>query len=115
MAELCLVHCFGKAEEAEGHDHQAGVEVMESLLGGAREAARAACGEAYREAPLLAEEYLARAIVSLAALGVRQGEAAALPGQRAEMVMLVLSAFFGAEEAGRAWRGFLAASVPVDV
>jgi AcrR family transcriptional regulator len=102
MAEFCLVHCFGAAERAEGHDFEAGVAAVARLLGGAREEARERRGPDYAEAPPLTEEYLARTMVSLAAQFIIRGWAAELPAQRWEMVMLALSAFFGSKEAGRA-------------
>ncbi len=103
LAELCLVHCFGAATEAEGHDHEAGVGMIAELLAGGREARRARLGRDYSEPPALTEDYLARTTVSLAALKLRQGQGEALPEHRAEIVMLAASAFFGAEEAGRLW------------
>jgi hypothetical protein len=99
-AELCLVHCFGAAEPAAGHDFEAGVMAMVGLLEGGRETA---AGDQRPPLPPLAEECLARMIVALAAQRLQQEEAAELPEQRAEMTMLALSTFLGPEEAGRAW------------
>jgi AcrR family transcriptional regulator len=104
LAELCLVHCFGAAAEAEGHDYEAGVGLIAELLAGGREAGRERLGRDYCEPPALVEDYLARTIVSLAALKLKQGQGKTLPEHRAEMVMLSASAFFGAEEAGRLYR-----------
>ena len=104
LAELCLVHSASAPDEARGHDSQAGIETMAGLLCGGREAGREVCGELYHDPPALSEEYLARAIVSVTALRVGQGEAATLPAHREEMVMLAASSFLGAELAGPACR-----------
>lgn len=106
LAELCLVHSVGAAKEAEGCDYQAAVEEMTEVMRGGREAGRAACGEAYRDPPAETEQFLARAVVSLAAIRVRQeGAAEVLPEHRDELVMLAASAFFGTETAWSMWRG----------
>jgi AcrR family transcriptional regulator len=105
LTELCLVHSPGAAPESRTHDFEAGVEVVLGLLAGGREAGKTVCGEAYRDPGPLAEEYLARSIVSLAALRISQGKVARLPEHRDEMLLLAANAFFGPEEAGRAWRG----------
>jgi hypothetical protein len=99
-AELCLVHCFGAAEAAAGHDFEAGVAMVAGLLEGGRELAE---NRQRPPAPPMTEECLARMIVSLAAQRLQRGEAAELPGQRGEMAVLALSTFLGPEEAGRVW------------
>jgi AcrR family transcriptional regulator len=104
LAELCLLHSLGAVEEAQGNDNEAAVAAMVEVLDGGRAAGRAARGMAYREPPALAEDYLARMIVSLAALRVRRGEVAALAEQRSELVILVASPFLGSEQAEQAWR-----------
>jgi AcrR family transcriptional regulator len=98
-AELCLVHSREAAAEAGGLGFEAAVEAMTEVIQGGREAGRAALGERYRDPPLQVEEFLAGAIVSLAALRVRQGEARLLPTHRAEMVQLAATPFLGAEQA----------------
>jgi hypothetical protein len=97
LAEFCLVHCFG-AEQSVGHDYEAAVGALVTLLGSGREDGRERRGTAYREPPPLSEEYLARMIVSLAALRLTQGRATELPGERPEMAKMVISTLSGAEE-----------------
>lgn len=92
LAELCLVHSLGASEEAAGHDQQAAVETMIKVL------TRGWEGPAV--SPLL-EEYVARAIVSLATLRITEGKAASLPEHRRELVMLAATAFCGVDEAAR--------------
>lgn len=77
LAEFCLVHCFGAADSAEGHDFEAGVATIAALIS---------------DQPSLAEDYLARTIVSLAALKLRQGQAKTLPAHRKQMAALVANA-----------------------
>lgn len=96
LAELCLVHCFAGAEEARGHDYEAGVRAMTETMRGARTAATSTVGPVHLGPPAVTEELLARGVVSLAALQARRGEPAALVGQREEAIALVAAAFPGA-------------------
>jgi AcrR family transcriptional regulator len=89
LAEFCLVHAFGLPRRSAGRDFEAAVEIIAARLHGGRDAAREELGPNYRDPPPLTEDYLARAVVSLAALKLRQGAAAALAEHRDEMVMLV--------------------------
>lgn len=99
LAELCLVHSFGAAAQSEGVDYEAGVETMIEVIGDGRAAGKAAVGDAYCEPLPQVEEFLARAILSLAATRVRRGEAGRLPAQRGELVRLAATPFLGAEKA----------------
>jgi AcrR family transcriptional regulator len=98
LAELCLVHSFGAAVEAEGFDYEAGVGTMIDVMNGGREAGKAAATDGHTEPPPQVEEFLARSIVSLAATRVRKGEAERLPEHRDELVRLAATPFFGSEE-----------------
>jgi AcrR family transcriptional regulator len=97
LAELCLVHSAGTTGEAPAHYYEAVVELAIRLIAGGRVAGLAANRKSYRDPGPLIEEYLARSIVSLAALRLRQGGAKQLPGQREEMTLLVANAFLGSE------------------
>jgi hypothetical protein len=86
LAELCLVHSCGLPEEAAGHDFEATVDEVGRMLSAARGQ------EGRRPLPLL-EEYLARAIVSLAASRALQGEVDELVAERPAMVALVAASY----------------------
>ncbi len=96
LAELLLVHSFGVELGPEDRGYDAGVTELSALL----ERGRAVAAERGLPEPNpLAEEYLARVVVSLAALKVRQGEADSLPGEVHEMATLVATGYLGAEAA----------------
>jgi AcrR family transcriptional regulator len=102
LAELLLVHSFGVELGAEDRGYDAGVAELSALL----ERGRAAAAErGLAEPNPLAEEYLARVVVSLAGLKVRQGEAASLLGEVHEMTTLVVTGYLGAEAASLVGRG----------
>ncbi len=101
LAELCLVHSLTAPVESEGHGFEAGVEAMTGALGGGRDAGLLARGERYSEPPPQAEELLARGIVSLASLRIRQGEAKELPALCDELVQLAATPFLGIEGTSR--------------
>jgi hypothetical protein len=86
LAELCLVHSYGLLEEAAGHDFEATVDEVARMLSAARRQ------EGRRAVPLL-EEYLARAIVSLAASRALQGGVDGLAAERPAMVTLVAASY----------------------
>lgn len=104
LAELCLVHSAKRTGEAPAHYYEATVDFVIGLIAGGRVAGMAAIGAGYRDPGPLTEEYLARTIVSLAAMRLRQDLAKQLPEHRDEMTLLVANAFLGSEEASRAWR-----------
>jgi AcrR family transcriptional regulator len=104
LAEFCLVHSYGIPERSAGRDFEAAVELIAARLQGGREAAREELGADYQEPPPRTEDYLARTVVSLAALKLRQGDAPTLVEHRDEMVLLVASGMVGAVEAARLWR-----------
>jgi AcrR family transcriptional regulator len=94
-AEFCLVHGFGAPEQAEGCDFEAMVALLRRLLQEGREDLRQD-GHLCRPEPAAGtEDYLARAIASLAGNLVLSGRAGALPGYAREMCALVGGAFFG--------------------
>jgi AcrR family transcriptional regulator len=96
LAELLLVHSFGVELRATDRGYDAAVAELSTLL----ERGRAAAAELGLPEPSpIAEEYLARVIVSLAALKVRQGEPASLPGEVHEMTVLVVTGYLGPEAA----------------
>lgn len=94
LAELLLVHSF--AVQMDDRDFDAGVAAMVTLLAGGREASPA------KGAPVpLTEDYLARVIISLAVLKLRQGEGETLPSHGREMTLLVGHAYLGIEQTVR--------------
>jgi hypothetical protein len=86
LAELCLVHSHGRPEEATGNDFEAVVDALAQLLSAARR-------QDDRHPIPVTEEYLARAIVSLAALRVLQGEVDRLAAEGGTMVTLVATSY----------------------
>jgi AcrR family transcriptional regulator len=86
LAELCLVHSHTAPEEAAGNDFEAAVDAFVELLAAARKK-----GE-QRPIPLL-DEYLARAILSLAASRALEGELAGLVAEGRGMTALVAAAY----------------------
>jgi AcrR family transcriptional regulator len=100
LAALCLVHSQ-ESEAGRGRDYQAGVNVVVEMLAGGREAGREAQGSDYREPPPNTEEFLGQAIVSLAALHLRQGLAGGLRAHWMEMAVLTSTPFFGTDAAAR--------------
>jgi AcrR family transcriptional regulator len=94
FAALCLVHSQ-QSPAANGCDYQAGVNAVADMLAGGREAGRRARGRRYRDPPPNVEEFLGRAIVSIAAMRLRQGRAAGLRDQWMEMAVLASTPFFG--------------------
>ncbi len=102
LAELLLVHSFGVELGPEDRGYDAGVAELSALL----ERGRAAAAELGLPEPSpIAEEYLARVVVSLAALKVRQGEPASLLGEVREVATLVATTYLGEAAADRAPRG----------
>ncbi len=96
LAELFLIHSFAVQMDDEGRDFDAGVAAMVTLLAGGREES-----PAESEPVPLTEDYLARVIISLAVLKLRQGEGETLPSQGREMTLLVGNAYLGIEQAAR--------------
>jgi AcrR family transcriptional regulator len=96
LAELLLVHSAGFHHDDGGSDLDTGLEALAALLAGGRAQAAAAGGPVP-----LAEDYLTRAIVSLAALKLRQDEGETLPEHSREMTLLVGSVYLGNAETGR--------------
>jgi AcrR family transcriptional regulator len=101
LAELCLVHSLATLTDAEGCAYQSAVVTMSDLIAGGREAARAKLGTGRPIPPPEVEDFLARAIIALVALRIRQGALKELPGHRDELVRLVATPFFGNDEAAR--------------
>jgi AcrR family transcriptional regulator len=101
LAELCLIHSLAALTDGEGCAYQTAVVTMSELIGGGRGAAREELGGTHPTPPSEVEEFLARAIVSLVALRIRQGAVEELPGHRDELVRLVATPFFGNDEAAR--------------
>jgi AcrR family transcriptional regulator len=99
LAELCLVHAIAIG----GGDscHELATETLVATIRGGREAGREARGPAYRDPPPQIEELLAGGIIAVVALRLRRGEVAGLASLRGELVTLVVTPFFGLEEAGR--------------
>lgn len=93
LAELFLVHSFAVQMDDDERDFDAGVAAVVSLLAGGRENS-----PAEGEPPPLTEDYLARVIISLAALKLSQGEGETLPSHGREMTVLVGNAFLGIEQ-----------------
>lgn len=100
LAALCLVHSQ-ELPAARGHDYQAGVNIITAALAGGREAGRGACGSDYRDPPPDVEEFLAQAIVSFAAVRLRQGDAALLRDRWREMAVLASTPFLGPNAGSR--------------
>lgn len=96
LAELLLVHSFAVQMDDDGRDFDAGVAVMVALLAGGR-------GKEPAKGELIAltEDYLARVIISLAVLKLRQGEGKTLPSHGREMTVLVGNACLGIEQTTR--------------
>lgn len=103
-AELCLVHCFSAADLSAGNDFEAAVDLLADGLRGGRETGEALLGTAYVDPPASAEDFLARAIISLTSLKLRQGKVAELRAHREELVLLAATLFLSPAEAGRHWR-----------
>jgi AcrR family transcriptional regulator len=100
LAEMVLIHSHGVALEPGDPDLDAGVSALAVLLARGR-SERPQAGE-----PMpFAEDYLARVIVFLAALKVRQEEAPALPAETREMALLVGTSYLGIEETARILAG----------
>lgn len=97
LAELLLVHSFAVQMEDDDRDFDAGVAAMVALLAGGR-GRSAARGEPVLP---LTEDYLARVVISLAALKLRQGEEETLPFHGREMTFLVGNAYLGIEQTAR--------------
>jgi hypothetical protein len=96
LAELLLVHSFGLPRRAGDADFEAGVAAVVQLLAGGRLAAE---GYGRDPPPPLAEEYLGRMIVSLAALKLCQEDSEGLLADVRQMAMLVGNAYLGNERA----------------
>lgn len=92
LAELFLVHSFGVPCEPSDPQYETGIAAIEQLLIRGREE----CATSSEPMPL-AETYLARVIVSMATLKLRQGKARALPAQTREMTQLVGATYLGIE------------------
>lgn len=98
LAELFLVHA-GATRAAHGRDAaRAGAERFAALLRRGRTEAEA---DGRPPLPSIAEEYLSRAIVSLAARRVRDPDVGALPGQARGVTRLVAGFYLDAEDADR--------------
>jgi len=86
LAELCLVHSHTAPEEAAGNDFEAAVDAF------AKQLSRAGMQDEQRPIPLL-DEYLARAILSLAASRALQGELDELMAEAHPISTLVAAAY----------------------
>lgn len=102
LAELCLVQSPGVAVLAGQKDAEAGVEALAEAIQGGREAGREGLGPSYQDPAPQVEEFLARGVVAITALRVRQGKADELPSCRDELMQLIATPFFGLEEARKA-------------
>lgn len=96
LAELFLVHSFGVPCGVDDPQYESGIAAIERLLVRGREE-----GAASSNPMPLAETYLARVILSMATLKLRQGEARSLPAQAREMTLLVGAAYLGIERTAR--------------
>jgi hypothetical protein len=85
-AELCLVHCHEARAEAEGHDAEAAVEIIASLIeSGSRATSR---DGSVNLSPFMAEG-LARMVVSLTAQHLQEGRSEELEAACEEMQVLI--------------------------
>jgi AcrR family transcriptional regulator len=96
LAELLLVHSFAVQMDDDDRDFDAGVAAMMTLLARGREE-----DPARAEPVPLTEDYLARVIISLAVLKLRQGKGETLPSHGREMTALVGNAYLGIEQTMR--------------
>jgi AcrR family transcriptional regulator len=92
LAELFLVHAAASRVDRGRAAAQAGVEGFTSLIFRGRAEAEA---RGRRPLPATADEYLARAIVALAARRVIEGRAEELPGETRAMATLVGDFYLG--------------------
>lgn len=100
LAEMLLIHSFGVSLESGDPDFDSGVSALAGLLARGRSESPAA------EEPMpFAEDYLARVIISLATLKVRQEEAQTLPAETREMTLLVGTSYLGIEQATKILAG----------
>lgn len=86
LAELCLVHSYGAPEEAAGNDFEAAVDAFRQELARAR-------AQDGKHAKTLVDEYLARAILSLAASRVLHREVDELAAESRAMTALAAAAY----------------------
>lgn len=98
LAEFLFVHSYFVELEPGDPSIETGIEAMTALLHRGRSAA-ASVG--HEDPPPLAEEYLARVIVSTAALKVKQADTEALPALTREMTLLAGTTYMGAEAASQ--------------
>jgi hypothetical protein len=98
LADLLLVHSCGLRLAPGQPDLETGIEAIAALLRGGRAVAER---QGATQPPPMAEDYLSRVIVSMAALRVRQDEAWALPADRSEMVLLIGNSYLGLEQTAR--------------
>lgn len=93
LAELCLVHCAEAPKASAGSDLEAAVEVVARILAGGREEqpGEVDCGGT----SAMAAEWLARGILALATLRIRQGTVAELPMQKRELLLLAADQMLG--------------------
>lgn len=96
LAELFLIHSFAVQMDGDDRDFDAGVAAMVMLLAGGRQES------SLKGEPIpLTEDYLARVIISLAVMKLRQGEGETLPSHGREMTFLVGNAYLGIEQTAR--------------
>jgi AcrR family transcriptional regulator len=96
LAELLLIHSFAVQMDDDDRDFDAGVAAMVTLLARGR-----GKSPAKGEPVPLTEDYLARVIISLAVMKLRQGEGETLPSHGREMTVLVGNAYLGIEQTAR--------------
>lgn len=96
LAELILVHSPAIPQEDDDLGLDAGIAIVKALLAEGREHSPAA-----GEMVPLTEDFLARVIVSLAALKLSRGEVEMLPLHGREMTVLVGNAYLGVEQTTR--------------
>ena len=106
LAELFLVHAAASRVEHGREAALAGAEGFAALFARGRLRAEAL---GRRPPPLLVDECLSRAIVSLAARRVRSPQVAGLPAEARPMAALVVGYYVGSEAAAEAPVGPLAA------
>jgi AcrR family transcriptional regulator len=98
LSELLLVHSFGIESPRAERGYEASVDELCALFARGREAA-ALLG--LGDAPPLAEEFLARMVISSASLGLMRPGGPQTPSQRREIVFMIGNTYLGLEETGR--------------
>jgi AcrR family transcriptional regulator len=110
LAELCLIHSAEAPGSAARCNLEAAVEIVAQILASGSEP-EGSEGDTEESVPL-ATEWIARGVLALVTLRLRQGTTEELAGQKRELLILAVSQMLGPDRAADALRELSAGSRP---